>query len=68
MVPWKSRWSRVRLVNTATSKLVPSVRPRDSACEDTSIATAVHSCAAIPAYSCCSCRASGVVFGTSYRP
>jgi hypothetical protein len=30
--------------------------------------TAVHSLASIPAYSCCSCSASGVVLGTTYLP
>ena len=37
---WKSRWSWLRLVNTATSYVVPSTRPIASAWLDTSIATA----------------------------
>ena len=39
MSPWKSRWSWLRLVKAPTAKEVPLTRPRDSACEDTSIAT-----------------------------
>ncbi len=40
MDPWWSRWSRLRLVNAATSKTMPSTRCWVSACEDTSTATA----------------------------
>ena len=40
MSPWKSRWSRVRFVKTATSKRQPSTRSSASAWEETSIAAA----------------------------
>ena len=41
MVPWKSRWSWVRLVKTAMSKSMPSTRDSASPWEETSMATAV---------------------------
>ena len=40
MVPWWSRWSRLRLVNAATSKTMPSTRCWARAWEETSRATA----------------------------
>src|SRR5271157_1280630 len=40
MVSWKSRWSCVRLVNTAQSNSRPDTRSSDSECDDTSITTA----------------------------
>ena len=40
MVPWWSRWSRLRLVKAATSKTMPSTRCWASAWDDTSMATA----------------------------
>ena len=40
MSAWKSRWSWVRLVNSATSKWIASARCSASACEDTSITQA----------------------------
>ena len=40
MSAWKSRWSWVRLVKSATSKWIASARCRVSACEETSIAQA----------------------------
>ena len=40
MSAWKSRWSWVRLVNSATSKWIASARCSASACEETSIAQA----------------------------
>ena len=40
MSAWKSRWSWVRLVKTATAKWIASARCRTSACEETSIAQA----------------------------
>ena len=40
MSAWKSRWSWVRLVNSATSKWIASARCSDIACEETSIAQA----------------------------
>ncbi len=41
MSPWKSRWSRVRLVKTARSKRTPSTRPSARAWLETSMVTAV---------------------------
>ena len=38
MSPWKSRWSRCRLVKPTTSNVSPPTRPSASACEDTSMA------------------------------
>jgi hypothetical protein len=37
---WKSRWSWVRLVNSAAAKRAPPTRPSARACEETSIAQA----------------------------
>ena len=67
-VPWKSRWSDVRFVNTATSKSTQSTRPCARAWLETSIAVAVAPLSSMPAISCWHCSASGVVFGTSYLP
>ena len=44
-----------------TAKRVPLTRPRDSACEDTSIATALTPRSTITANSACRSGASGVV-------
>mmetsp|Transcript_118 Transcript_118/g.471 ORF Transcript_118/g.471 Transcript_118/m.471 type:complete len:204 (+) Transcript_118:1235-1846(+) len=68
IVPWKSRWSDVRFVNTATSKSTHSTRPCASAWLETSIAVAVAPLSNMPAISCWHCNASGVVLGTSYLP
>src|SRR5665648_1226432 len=40
MSPWKSRWSRCRLVNPTTSNSTPPTRSRARACEETSITQA----------------------------
>ena len=40
MLPWKSRWSWVTLVNAATAKRQPAMRPSAIPWEETSIATA----------------------------
>ena len=61
MSAWKSRWSCDRLVNTATSKLVPATRARASEWLDTSIAAAVTPRSAMTANSACRSGASGVV-------
>mmetsp|Transcript_11726 Transcript_11726/g.42268 ORF Transcript_11726/g.42268 Transcript_11726/m.42268 type:complete len:216 (+) Transcript_11726:759-1406(+) len=53
MLPWKSRWSRDRFVNTATSKSHSSTLPSSSACDDTSIAHAPAPASIIPASICC---------------
>ncbi len=58
---WKSRWSSLRLVNTATSYVVPSTRPIASAWLDTSMATACTPRSRITASSACRSGASGVV-------
>ena len=62
IVPWKSRWSWPRLVNTATAKRVASARCCSRACDDTSMATALAAfvAEARPARACSS-GASGVV-------
>ena len=61
IVPWWSRWSRLRLVNAATSKTIPSTRCCVRAWEDTSMATARRPPATIPASVRCRSGASGVV-------
>ncbi len=61
MSPWKSRWSRLRLVNTARSKQTPSTRPRLSAWLETSRVTALAPRWAITARVACRSGASGVV-------
>src|SRR5438132_181329 len=61
-VPWKSRWSCVRFVNTATSNASPSARASASACEDTSIATPRTPRSRMCASIACRSSASGVVW------
>ena len=58
---WKSRWSSLRLVKTATSYVVPSTRPIASAWLDTSIATAPTPRSRMTANRACRSGASGVV-------
>ncbi len=62
MVPWKSRWSWVTLVQAATAKRVPSIRPRATPWEETSIATASTPASSIERSVRCRSRLSGVVF------
>ncbi len=66
---WKSRWSRPRLRNAATSKTTPATRPMTSAWLETSMAQACTCCSTITANRACRSGASGVVseVGTS-RP
>ncbi len=61
MSPWKSRWSRVRLVKTATSNRQPATRSSISACEETSMAAAFAPSRTISASSDWMTVASGVV-------
>ncbi len=68
MVWWWSRWSRLRLVNAATSKTMPSTRCWASPCEDTSMATARIPSARRPASWAWSTGASGVVRAPSSVP
>ena len=42
MVPWRSRWSWLRFVNTATSKLSPATLSKAREWEETSITTWVQ--------------------------
>ena len=65
MSAWKSRWSWVRLVNSATSKWIASARCSASACEETSIAQASSPPSSIRRKVACSSIASGVVRSTS---
>ena len=65
MSAWKSRWSWVRLVNSATSKWIASARCSDIACEETSIAQARSPPSSIRRKVACSSIASGVVRSTS---
>ena len=65
MSAWKSRWSWVRLVNSATSKWIASARCSDSACEETSIAQARSPASSIRRKVACRSIASGVVRSTS---
>ena len=58
---WKSRWSRPRLRNAATSKTTPATRPITRAWLETSIAQALTPCSTITANSACRSGASGVV-------
>ena len=60
-VPWRSRWSRPRLVNAATSKWAPATRSITRACDDTSITTASTPSSRQRASWRCSTGASGVV-------
>ena len=61
MSRWKSRWSRPRLRNTATSKAKPFTRPITSAWLETSIAHASTPRSSICRSSRCRSGASGVV-------
>ena len=65
MSAWKSRWSWVRLVNSATSKWIASARCSASACEETSIAQARSPPSSIRRKVACRSIASGVVRSTS---
>ena len=65
MSAWKSRWSWVRLVKTATSKWIASARCRTSACEETSIAQARSPPSSIRRKVACRSIASGVVRSTA---
>ena len=65
MSAWKSRWSWVRLVNSATSKWIASARRSASACEETSIAQARSPASSIRRKVACRSIASGVVRSTS---
>ena len=65
MSAWKSRWSWVRLVNSATSKWIASARCRASACEETSIAQARSPLSSMRRKVACRSIASGVVRSTS---
>ncbi len=64
-MPWKSRWSWVRLVKSAASKWIESQRCSAKACEDTSIAQATSPAASIRLNVACRSIASGVVRSTS---
>ena len=61
MSRWKSRWSRPRFRNTATSKANPPTRPITSAWLETSIAQASTPLSTICRNSRCRSGASGVV-------
>ena len=61
MSGWKSRWSWVRLVNTAAATWIPSARRSSSACEEISIAHASSPASAIAANVRWRSIASGVV-------
>ena len=61
MSGWKSRWSCVRLVNTAAATWIPSARRSSSACEEISIAHASSPASAIAANVRWRSIASGVV-------
>ena len=65
MSAWKSRWSWVRLVNSATSKWIASARCSASACEETSIAQARSPPSSMRRKVACRSIASGVVRSTS---
>ncbi len=64
MSAWKSRWSWVRLVNSATSKWIASARRNDNACEETSIAQARSPASSMRRKVACRSIASGVVRST----
>ena len=66
--PWRSRWSWPKLVNATTSKRVPSTRCSASACDDTSITTAVRPSSANAASVRWRSGASGVVRGPCSVP
>ena len=61
MSGWKSRWSCVRLVNTAAATWIPSARRSSSACEEISIAHASSPASTIAANVRWRSIASGVV-------
>ena len=65
MSVWKSRWSWVRLVNSATSNWTASARCSASACEETSIEQARSPPSSIRLKVACRSIASGVVRSTS---
>ncbi len=65
---WKSRWSRPRLVNTATAKRVASTRCMARACDDTSIETARRPSSRNAASRSWSSGASGVVWDPESVP
>ena len=65
IVPWKSRWSWVRLVKIATAKWIASARCSSSAWEDTSIAQATSPPSSISRNVRCRSIASGVVRSTA---
>ncbi len=64
-MPWKSRWSCVRFVNTAAAKWMASARWSSSACEETSITQARSPASSIARNVRCRSIASGVVRTTS---
>ena len=53
MLPWKSRWSRVRFVKMPVRKRNPAVRPWARAWEETSITTWLHPAPSILARRAC---------------
>jgi hypothetical protein len=61
MSGWKSRWSCVRFVKTATAQWIASARCSSSACEETSIAHATSPPSSISRNVRCRSIASGVV-------
>ena len=65
MSAWKSRWSWVRLVKSASSKWIASARCRASACEETSITQARSPPSSMRRKVACRSIASGVVRSTS---
>ncbi len=65
MSAWKSRWSWVRFVKSASSKWIASARCSASACEETSITQALSPASSIRRNVACRSIASGVVRSTS---
>ena len=65
MSAWKSRWSRLRLVNSVAAQWIASARRSASACEETSIAHARSPASSISRKSRWRSMASGVVRTTS---
>ncbi len=61
IVGWKSRWSRVRFVNTAAAQWIASARCSSSAWEETSMTQAPSPPSSIRAKVACRSIASGVV-------
>ena len=61
MSPWKSRWSRVRLVKTATLNSQPYTRSRAREWDETSSTAWVQEATTISRKSCWRSDASGVV-------